>query len=94
MLQIKTVQRAGGVADGLALPSVLKACSCEEGPCLGAQLHACACKAGSDAETAACSVLITMYLKRGGGMRSAVAAFDGISEPNMIIWTALMAGLA
>ncbi|KAI4962955.1 hypothetical protein ZWY2020_020599 [Hordeum vulgare] len=36
--QIKTVQRAGGVADGLALPSVLKACACEEGP----GLHVCA----------------------------------------------------
>ncbi|KAF7100057.1 hypothetical protein CFC21_101615 [Triticum aestivum] len=86
---------AGGVvADGSTLASVLKACACVEDLGLGAQLHACACKAGSDSETAVCNALITMYLKCGGGMRSAAAAFDGVSEPNVITWTALIAGLA
>lgn len=90
---LSRMRRAGGVADGFTLASVLKACACEEDLGLGAQLHACACKVGSDSETAFCNALITMYLKCGGGMCSAAAVFDGISEPNIITWTALIAGL-
>uniref|UniRef100_A0ACD6AK82 Uncharacterized protein n=1 Tax=Avena sativa TaxID=4498 RepID=A0ACD6AK82_AVESA len=87
------MRRAGRVTDEFTLASILKACSCEEDRGLGVQLHACACKAGLDSETAICNALITMYLKCGGGASSAVKVFDKISEPNIITWTAMIAGL-
>ncbi|KAL6606006.1 hypothetical protein ACP70R_041659 [Stipagrostis hirtigluma subsp. patula] len=57
------------------------------------QLHACAWKVAFDSETGTCNALITMYLKCGGGMSSPVDVFDRIAEPNIISWTAVIAGL-
>uniref|UniRef100_A0ACD5XY21 Uncharacterized protein n=1 Tax=Avena sativa TaxID=4498 RepID=A0ACD5XY21_AVESA len=90
---LSRMRRAGGVTDEFTLASILKACSCEDARGLGVQLHACACKAGLDSETAICNALVTMYLKCGGGAGSAVEVFDKISEPNIITWTAMIAGL-
>ncbi|KAG2610135.1 pentatricopeptide repeat-containing protein At4g33170-like [Panicum virgatum] len=86
--------RGGGVADGFTLASILKACTRGLDLRLGLQLHAWAWKIGSESDTATCNALITMYLKCGGGVHSAVNVFDGISEPNIISWTAMIAGLA
>ncbi|OEL21617.1 hypothetical protein BAE44_0017359 [Dichanthelium oligosanthes] len=85
--------RGGGVADGFTLASLLKACSRGQDMGLGMQLHAWAWKIGFESETATCNALITMYLKCGGGVHSAVNVFDGISEPNIMSWTAVIAGL-
>ncbi|PUZ61800.1 hypothetical protein GQ55_4G306500 [Panicum hallii var. hallii] len=85
--------RGGGVADRFTLVSILKACSRGHDLGLGMQLHAWAWKIGSESETATCNALITMYLKCGGGVHSAANVFDGISEPNIISWTAMIAGL-
>ncbi|XP_062233385.1 pentatricopeptide repeat-containing protein At2g22070-like [Phragmites australis] len=85
--------RGGGVADGFTLASILKACFRSEDLGLGMQLHACAWKVGFDSETVTCNALITMYLKCGGRVSSAVDVFDWMLEPNIISWTAMIAGL-
>ncbi|XP_062227551.1 pentatricopeptide repeat-containing protein At4g33170-like [Phragmites australis] len=89
---LSIMRRGGGVADGFTLASILKACSHGEDLGLGMQLHACAWKVGFESETATCNALITMYLKCGG-VSSVVVAFDRITEPNIISWTAMIAGL-
>ncbi|KAJ1258440.1 hypothetical protein BS78_10G075000 [Paspalum vaginatum] len=85
--------RAGGVVDGFTLVSILKACSRAVDLGLGMQLHACTWKIGFESETTTCNALITMYLKCGGGVSSAVGVFDRMVEPNIISWTAMISGL-
>ncbi|KAG8092768.1 hypothetical protein GUJ93_ZPchr0012g21550 [Zizania palustris] len=90
---LSRMHMAGCGPDGFTLATILKACSLEEDLGLGMQLHACLWKVGFDSETAACNALITMYLKCGGGIISAVQVFDRITEPNIITWTSMIAGL-
>ncbi|XP_006656739.2 pentatricopeptide repeat-containing protein At2g22070-like [Oryza brachyantha] len=87
------MRMAGYSADGFTLTSILKGCSREEDLGLGMQLHARLWKVGFDSETASCNALISMYLKCRAGMSSAVQVFDGISEPDITTWTAMIAGL-
>jgi pentatricopeptide repeat protein len=91
---LSRMRRAGGVADGYTLASILKACSSrEEDFRLGLQLHTWACKIGVSSEAAISNALITMYLKCGGKTSSAVQVFQRMSEPNIITWTSMISGL-
>uniref|UniRef100_A0A0D9WMY4 Pentacotripeptide-repeat region of PRORP domain-containing protein n=1 Tax=Leersia perrieri TaxID=77586 RepID=A0A0D9WMY4_9ORYZ len=90
---LSRMRMAGYCADGFTIASILKVCLREENLGLGMQLHACLWKVGFDSETAACNALITMYLKCRTGVSSAVQVFDEIAEPNIITWTAIIAGL-
>ncbi|KAK9272725.1 hypothetical protein L1049_003102 [Liquidambar formosana] len=78
--------------DGFTLTSMVKTCSEAKYLACGMQLHGCAIKTGLACETPICNSLITMYSKCAEGMTSATKIFGGILEPNIISWTAMIAG--
>lgn len=86
-------KEGGAIFDCFTLTSVLKTCVEAEDLGLGMQLHGCAWKALLVSEAPLGNALITMYLKCGGGMNSAVEVFKLISKPNIISWTAMISGL-
>nr|CAD1827258.1 unnamed protein product [Ananas comosus var. bracteatus] len=86
-------KEGGTIFDCFTLTSVLKTCVEAEDLGLGMQLHGCAWKALLVSEAPLGNALITMYLKCGGGMNSAVEVFKLISKPNIISWTAMISGL-
>ncbi|KAI0494567.1 hypothetical protein KFK09_024705 [Dendrobium nobile] len=85
---------SGGVFDCFALTSVLKTCLERRDLELGMQIHSCALKFGLDFDTPAGNALVTMYSRCGEGIDSAVRVFEGIQEPNIITWTAMIGALA
>lgn len=78
--------------DGFTLTSIVKTCSEAKDLSCGMLLHGCAIKSGLAYETPICNSLITMYSKCEKGMTSAITIFRGILEPNIISWTATIAG--
>ncbi|KAG1334356.1 pentatricopeptide repeat-containing protein [Cocos nucifera] len=86
-------REGNGSFDSFTLTSVLKTCLERGDLRLGMQLHGCAWKAGLVSDAPIGNALITMYSKCGGGMDSMVAAFRRVLEPNIISWTAMIAGL-
>ncbi|WOL06531.1 pentatricopeptide repeat-containing protein [Canna indica] len=83
----------GGSVDSFTLTSVLKTCSEKGDLSLGMQLHGCSWKAGLVYDTPISNALITMYMKCGGRVDSALEVFRGILFPNIISWSAIIAGL-
>ncbi|GAB4832413.1 hypothetical protein Ancab_006430 [Ancistrocladus abbreviatus] len=80
------------VLDGFTLTSVIKTCSEPKDLYCGMLLHGIAVKTGLAIETPLCNSLITMYSKCEEVMTSAEKIFAGIDLPNIISWTAMVAG--
>ncbi|KAF8390006.1 hypothetical protein HHK36_024526 [Tetracentron sinense] len=86
------MQQVGVGFDSFTLTSVTKTCSEPRELDLGKQLHGCVIKAGLASGTPMSNALITMYSKCEDGMVSATEIFEIILEPNIISWTAMIAG--
>lgn len=80
------------VYDGFTLTSIMKTCSEARDLELGMLVHCCAIKSGLAFETPISNALITMYSRCEAGMTSAKKIFDGLFAPNIISWTAMIAG--
>ncbi|KAF5206900.1 Pentatricopeptide repeat-containing protein [Thalictrum thalictroides] len=78
--------------DGFTLSSIIKTCSEPRELEQGMQLHGCAIKAGLASEIPISNAFITMYSKCEKGMLSSIKVFEGILAPNIISWTAMVAG--
>ncbi|PIA33746.1 hypothetical protein AQUCO_04000068v1 [Aquilegia coerulea] len=92
-LRVFSSLRLKGVQfDGFTLSSVIKTCSEPRELGQGMQLHGCAIKAGLASETPISNALITMYSKCEKRMLSSMKVFEGILAPNIISWTAMVAG--
>ncbi|GAB2300091.1 hypothetical protein Dimus_034131 [Dionaea muscipula] len=78
--------------DGFTLTSVIKVCLEPRDLYCGRLLHSMAIKAGVLQETPLNNSLITMYSKCEEGMISAERIFRDTAEPNVISWTAMIAG--
>ncbi|KAL8115482.1 putative pentatricopeptide repeat-containing protein At3g15130 [Apium graveolens] len=78
--------------DGFTLTSFMKTCSEPGDLKLGMLLHCCAVKSGMAFQTPTSNALITMYSRCEGGMTSAAKIFNGLLAPNIISWTAMIAG--
>ncbi|KAK1369984.1 Tetratricopeptide repeat (TPR)-like superfamily protein [Heracleum sosnowskyi] len=78
--------------DGFTLTSVMKTCSEARDIELGMSVHCCAIKSGLAFQTPISNALITMYSRCEGGMISAEKIFNGLFAPNIISWTAMIAG--
>ncbi|KAM7465397.1 hypothetical protein LguiB_012959 [Lonicera macranthoides] len=79
------------VFDGFTLTSIAKTCSELRDLDLGMLVHGCGIKCGLACGTPISNALITMYSKCEG-MISALKIFEAILEPNIITWTAMIAG--
>ncbi|KAF9592415.1 hypothetical protein IFM89_014905 [Coptis chinensis] len=86
------LQREGVNYDGFTLTSIIKTCSEPRDLDGGMQLHCCVIKSGLACETPIGNALITMYSKCEEGMMSPINIFEGIPAPNIISWTAMVAG--
>ncbi|OVA01740.1 Pentatricopeptide repeat [Macleaya cordata] len=92
-LKIFSSLRNEGVEfDSFTLSSMTKTCSDSRDLNRGMEIHGCVIKAGLTSETPTSNALITMYSKCEEGMNSATKVFEGIQAPNIISWTAIIAG--
>ena len=85
------------LADGVApneftFGTVLRSATALRAPRVGAQLHACATKLGLCSNVFVGSALLDHYAKMGA-MREAQGALEDTREPNVVSYTALIAGL-
>ncbi|TVT98567.1 hypothetical protein EJB05_56115, partial [Eragrostis curvula] len=85
------------LADGIApneftFGTILRSATARRDLRAGAQLHACAAKLGLCSNVFVGSALVDHYAKMGA-MREAQGALDGTREPNVVSYTALIAGL-
>ncbi|XP_058106940.1 pentatricopeptide repeat-containing protein At1g11290, chloroplastic-like [Magnolia sinica] len=92
-LRIFDRMRQEGVGfDCFTLTSVIKTCTEPRDLGRGMQIHGCVLKAGLASETPVGNALMTMYSKCEEGMKSAAGVFRRIQAPNIISWTAMIAG--
>lgn len=85
------------LADGVAaneftFGTVLRSATALRAPRVGVQLHACAAKLGLCSNVFVGSALLDHYAKMGA-MREAQGALDDTREPNVVSYTAFIAGL-
>lgn len=78
--------------DGFTLTSIIKTCTEARDLGLGMLVHCFAIKSGLAFETPISNALITMYSRCEAGMTSATKIFNGLFAPNIISWTAMIAG--
>jgi len=57
----------------------------------GSQVHGHIVKAGLEADVSVANALVTMYVKCGN-VEDACCVFDGLPDPNLVSWTAMIAG--
>ncbi|KAJ8753330.1 hypothetical protein K2173_019729 [Erythroxylum novogranatense] len=79
--------------DSFMIASILGAVAILNRLGVGIQLHAYVTKMGLDSDVSVGSSLVTMYSKCGS-IKDSSKAFDRIDEPDLIGWTAMIAGYA
>ncbi|KFK25563.1 hypothetical protein AALP_AA8G131100 [Arabis alpina] len=77
--------------DSFVFSVVLKACASLEALNLGEQIHACVAKLGLESEVSVGTPLVDFYIKCSS-FESACRAFQNISEPNDVSWSAIISG--
>eukprot|EP01018_Ginkgo_biloba_P017290 Gb_15235 [translate_table: standard] len=89
----REVQRRGLEMNEVTFACVLRACTISTTPEHGDQVHACIIKAGFESDVFVGSVLLDMFAKCGS-MDYAGRVFNKILKPDMVSWTAMIAGYA
>ncbi|KAG1331593.1 Pentatricopeptide repeat-containing protein, chloroplastic [Cocos nucifera] len=79
--------------DHFVFSIVLKACSALEDREAGWQVHGCIIKLGMDSDVSAGTPIVDFYVKCGS-IGDACNAFDRISQPNEVSWSAIITGYA
>ncbi|KAG2274042.1 hypothetical protein Bca52824_056597 [Brassica carinata] len=77
--------------DSFVFSVVLKACASLEEVNLGKQIHACVAKLGLESDVSVGTPLVDCYIKCSS-FESALLAFEKISEPNDVSWSAIISG--
>ncbi|KAF8116998.1 hypothetical protein N665_0012s0015 [Sinapis alba] len=87
------VLEGGMLPDHYTFPSLLKACAAAKGFGEGRQLHCLSMKLGLDDDIFVCPTLINMYTECGD-VDAARRVFDGIIEPCVVSYNAMITGYA
>lgn len=87
------MMQQGVELDHFVFSIVLKACSGLEDWEAGRQVHGCIIKLGMDSDVSAGTPIVDFYVKCGS-MGDACKAFDQISQPNEVTWSAIITGYA
>eukprot|EP01018_Ginkgo_biloba_P002567 Gb_33719 [translate_table: standard] len=87
------MQMAGVKPNQFTFASVLCACSMRTALELGAQAHAHIIRTGFEPNAFVGSALVDMYAKCGN-LESACLVFEKMPEPDLVSWTAMVAGYA
>ncbi|KAJ0973534.1 hypothetical protein J5N97_021493 [Dioscorea zingiberensis] len=85
------VMKEGVELDQFLFSIALKTCSVLEDRKSGAQIHGCIVKQGLDSDVSAGTPIVDFYAKIGD-MVHARLAFERISQPNDIAWSAIISG--
>ncbi|KAM0934815.1 putative tetratricopeptide-like helical domain superfamily, DYW domain-containing protein [Dioscorea sansibarensis] len=83
------MMREGIELDQFVFSIALKACSFLEDNKAGTQIHACIVKLGLDSDVSSGSPIVDFYAKFGDIVHARLA-FDKISQPNDVAWSALI----
>lgn len=83
--------REGVELDEFVFSIILKACSSLEDFNMGKQIHCCSIKLGMESEVSVGTPLVDFYVKCAN-FKSALQAFERISEPNDVSWSAILSG--
>lgn len=83
--------REGVELDEFVFSIILKACSSLEDFNTGKQIHCCSIKLGMESEVSVGTPLVDFYIKCAN-FKSALQAFERISEPNDVSWSAILSG--
>ncbi|KAA8544043.1 hypothetical protein F0562_021780 [Nyssa sinensis] len=85
---------SGVVANNYTYSTILNACSSILALELGKQIHSQVIMAGLENDASVGNALVDVYMKSPHMIEDALRAFKGITSPNVISWTSLIAGLA
>ncbi|CAH9122001.1 unnamed protein product [Cuscuta epithymum] len=85
------VQSSGIKPDEYSLSTILNACTGLADIYLGKKTHCYLLKIGHDSDPFSLNALVDMYAKLGD-LEDAIAVFQGISEPDIVSWNAIIAG--
>ncbi|XP_077209967.1 pentatricopeptide repeat (PPR) superfamily protein [Tasmannia lanceolata] len=89
----KYLSSRGMVLNSFIYTSLFQSCSALADLNMGSQLHGNAIKRGLVSDLYGESALVTMY-SRSGSLDYAIRAFDSIDKPDIVAWTAIIAGCA
>lgn len=90
----RDMKDAGVTPNSFTYSGVLSACSSAPEPELGRQIHCRVIKAGLEDDVSVANALVDLYAKHSRDLDDTVRAFAAIVSPNIVSWTAFMAGLA
>ncbi|KAK3008271.1 hypothetical protein RJ639_014957 [Escallonia herrerae] len=85
---------SGIVPNNYTYSGVLNACSSIPALELGEQIHSQVLARGLEKDVSVGNALVDMYMKCSNKVEDAMRVFSGITSPNVISWTSLIAGLA
>ncbi|WOL11632.1 hypothetical protein Cni_G20396 [Canna indica] len=91
LVLFKRMMWEGTELDHFVFSIVLKACSELESQETGKQIHGYIIKLGMDSDVSAGTPVVDFYIKCGS-MNESQNAFDRISQPNKVSWSAIIAG--
>ncbi|PON96958.1 DYW domain containing protein [Trema orientale] len=84
----------GFVPNSFTYSNLLKACSTVSLLDLGKQIHSRSIRTGLEADVCVGNALVDMYMKCSNLVEDGSRVFRGITSPNVISWTSLIAGFA
>ncbi|KAG6535733.1 pentatricopeptide repeat-containing protein At5g52850, chloroplastic-like [Zingiber officinale] len=88
------MKKGGAEPNAFTYAAVISTCSSVPSPELGKQIHCQAVKAGLVPDVSVGNSLVDLYAKHSTDRDAPMRAFRAIATPNVVSWTALIAGLA
>ncbi|WOL08530.1 hypothetical protein Cni_G17283 [Canna indica] len=90
----KDMKNAGVMPNSFTYAAILSVSSSASEPELGKQIHCRVVKAGLEHDLSVANSLVDLYAKYSLDPVDMMRAFRGIASPNVVSWTAFIAGLA
>uniref|UniRef100_A0A0D9W1P6 Pentacotripeptide-repeat region of PRORP domain-containing protein n=1 Tax=Leersia perrieri TaxID=77586 RepID=A0A0D9W1P6_9ORYZ len=89
-----SMTRAAVLPNAFTYAALIAACSYSRALQPGRQLHARLFKFALEHDTSVCNALIDLYSKSSSRLLDLLHAFHAVDKPNVVSWTAFIAGLA
>ncbi|KAF0917987.1 hypothetical protein E2562_021684 [Oryza meyeriana var. granulata] len=90
----RCMTRAAVLPNAFTYAALIAACSSSRALQAGRQLHARLFKFALEHDTSVCNALVDLYSKSSSRLLDLLHAFHAVDKPNVVSWTALIAGLA
>lgn len=90
----RSMTRAAVLPNAFTYAALISACSSFRALQPGRQIHARLFKFGLEHDTSVCNALVDLYSKSSSRLLDLLHTFHAVDKPNVVSWTALIAGLA